>query len=327
MATVSKAFETLQAGKKAFKQGKDIHGKVMELHGNIQEVIPLSKDIPKNRVKFLQAGKTAIKQRHEIHGKARELHGQVMDVHGQVMGIQGQFQEAKQQTPENASNFKNERKGYARGCLCGCWAILKAEAKKYFTYVFSLIIFAIITIGLICFFIPVLWHHEHLQLLTLKTKAKVPGVTRRGNLNLTDENIDYRIYLLHYCVSGLTAQAGKQFNMENGCHHSTQALYDHILPAISTTFTPSLAAKDVLGPSMDIQALFKHYGYISFYLYIFDIILMPIVAGGFIWWFISTLKPWKRIFRAFLCPPASTSSRNQIYSTYSASTSPGVSSS
>ncbi|RAL68154.1 hypothetical protein DID88_008864 [Monilinia fructigena] len=148
----------------------------MQVHGNIQEVIPLSKDIPKNRVELFQASKTAIKQRHEIHGKAQELygqvigiHGQVMDVRGQVMGIQGKFQEAQQQTPENAASFKNESKGYARSY--------------------------------------------------------------------------YRIYLLHYCVSGLTAQAKKQFKMENGCHHSTQALYNHILPAISTTFTPSLLEK------------------------------------------------------------------------------------
>ncbi|KAA8575126.1 hypothetical protein EYC84_004336 [Monilinia fructicola] len=40
--------------------------------------------------------------------------------------------------------------------------------------------------------------------------------------------------------------------------------------------------------------------YLSAYIF-FDIILMPVVAGVFIWWFISTLKPWKRIFRAFLC--------------------------
>lgn len=247
MGTVGKAFEAVQTGKKAFKQGKEIHGKVMEVHGKIQEVIPLSKDIPKNRAEFLQASKTAIKHRHEIYGNARELHGQVldihdqvMDIHGQVMGIQGQFQETQQQTPGKAGSFKNERKDYARGCLCGCWAMVKAEAKKYITYVFSLIIFSIITIGLIGFLIPVLWHNEHLQLLTLTTKAKVADVTRRGDLNSTVESVDYRIYLLHYCVSGLTTQAEKQFNMENGCHHSKQGIYfrDHIDCLQLTHFQP-----------------------------------------------------------------------------------------
>ncbi|QSZ29551.1 hypothetical protein DSL72_004066 [Monilinia vaccinii-corymbosi] len=309
MGTAGTALEAIQAGKKVFKQGKEIHGNIMEVHDKIHEFIPLSKDIPKNRAELFQASKTAFKQRHEIHGKVRELHGQildihgqVLDVHGQVMGVQGKLHEAaQQQAPQDTAGFKKGAKGYARGCFCGCWVMLKAEAKKYITYVFSLIIFAIITIGLICFLIPVLWHHAHLQLLTLTTTARMPETTRGGNLNSRNESVDYRVFLLHYCVSGLTAQAEKQFNVKNGCHYSTQALYDHILPALGTTFTPALAGKDVPDPSTDIQAMFKHYGYTSCCLYIIDVILAPVVAGVFIWWFISTLKPLKRTFRAFLC--------------------------
>lgn len=73
------------------------------------------------------------------------------------------------------------------------------------------------------------------------------------------------------------------------------ALYEYILPALNSTFTDPLPQKE------DIQSLFKHYGYASFGLYIFNIIVLPFVAGGFIWWFISTLKPWNRTFTTVVC--------------------------
>ncbi|ESZ98085.1 hypothetical protein SBOR_1541 [Sclerotinia borealis F-4128] len=240
----------------------------------------------------------------KIYGQGKEIHGKIQGVQQQAKTLGVSLPKDAPSIPRNRAEFKREAKGHARGCVCGVWTGLKAEAKKYITYVGSLLLFAVISIGLVCFLIPALWYHPHLQLLTLTTKAKaiLSDTTRGGNLNATDgESVHYRVYLLHYCVSGLTAKAEKQFNMTNGCHLSKQALHEHILPALSSTFMPPLPGNDVPGPSTDIQTLFKHYGYISFCLYILDIILLPIVAGGFIWWFISTVTPWKRTFRAVLC--------------------------
>ncbi|TEY67266.1 hypothetical protein BOTCAL_0128g00290 [Botryotinia calthae] len=260
MGTAGKAFEALQAGRKAIKQGREYHGKGQEI----------------------------LKGAREVHKTA------------QSFGID---------LPKDASNIHNNRgqfekgaKGYARGCFCGFWSILKAQAKKYITYVLSLLVFAFIALGLVCFLIAVLSHHSHLQLLTLSTKETVVHHATKGdNVTRVEEIVDYKIYLLHYCVDGLTTAAEKKFKITNGCNNSKQALYEHILPALSSTIIPPLPVKSVPGPTAEIQTLFKNYGYISFCLYILDIILLPIVAVVFIWWFISTLTPWKRTFRLVLC--------------------------
>lgn len=224
MVTVSKAFEVVQAGKKAFKQSKEVHSKVMEVHAIIKDV----PSVPKNRSELLQAAKKSYKQGREIHGKAQDIHGQVMDVRGQFMDVHGNIMEdhgqSKQQAPQNSAGFKKGAKGVARGCLCGFWFILKAEAKKYITYVLSLLFFAVVAIGLVCFLIPVLWHHAHLQLLTLTTNSKLSDTVKEGHSNAADESVNYRIYLLHYCISGLTTKAEKHFNLENGCHPSKQGI-------------------------------------------------------------------------------------------------------
>ncbi|KAF7863892.1 hypothetical protein EAF04_006857 [Stromatinia cepivora] len=262
MGTAGKAFEALQAGKKAIKQGRELHGKVQE-----------------------------------GYGRAREVHGKAMEVKQQAEKFGITLPKDASSLPKNRAEFQKEAKGYARGCFCGFWGLFKAQAKKYITYVLSLLVFACIAVGLVCFLIAVLSHHSHLQLLTLTTNKIAPNTTK-GGLGATDgESVDYKIYLLHYCVSGLTAKAEEQFKMTNGCHHSKQALYEHILPALNSTFTPPLPA----GSPADIQTLFRKYGYISFCLYILDIILLPIVAVVFIWWFVSTLTPWKRTFRLVLC--------------------------
>ncbi|KAF7960869.1 hypothetical protein EAE96_000541 [Botrytis aclada] len=257
----------------------------------------------------LQAGRKAIKQGREYHGKGQEILKGVREAHGKFQEVNKTAQSFGIDLPKDASNIHNNRgqfkkgaKGYARGCFFGFWTILKAQAKKYITYVLSLLVFAFIAIGLVCFLIAVLSHHSHLQLLTLTTKETVVNHATKGdNITRVEETVDYKIYLLHYCVTGLATVAEQKFKMTNGCHHSKQALYDHILPALSSTIIPPLPGKEVPSPTAEIQTLFKHYGYISFCLYILDIILLPIVAVVFIWWFISTLTPWKRTFRLVLC--------------------------
>ncbi|KAF7953604.1 uncharacterized protein EAE97_001003 [Botrytis byssoidea] len=257
----------------------------------------------------LQAGRKAIKQGREYHGKGQEILQGVRDAHGKFQEFNKTAQSFGIDLSKDASNIHNSRgqfqrgaKGYARGCFCGFWTILKAQAKKYITYVLSLLVFAFIALGLVCFLIAVLSHHSHLQLLTLTTKEMVGNhATKGGNVTRVEEIVDYNIYLLHYCVTGLTTAAEKTFRITNGCHHARQALYDHILPALSSTIVPPLPGKDVLRPTAEIHTLFKHYAYISFCLYILDIILLPIVAVVFIWWFISTLTPWNRTFRLVLC--------------------------
>ncbi|EMR80365.1 hypothetical protein BcDW1_11062 [Botrytis cinerea BcDW1] len=257
----------------------------------------------------LQAGRKAIKQGREYHGKGQEILKGAREVHGKFQEVNKIAQSFGMDLPKDASNIHNNRgqfkkgaKGYARGCFCGFWTILKAQAKKYITYVLSLLVFAFIALGLVCFLTAVLSHHSHLQLLTLTTKESVVhNATKGENVTRVEEIVDYKIYLLHYCVNGLTTAAEKKSKITNGCHNSKQALYDHILPALNSTIIPPLPEKGILGPTAEIQALFKHYGYISFCLYILDIILLPIVAVVFIWWFISTLTPWKRTFRLVLC--------------------------
>ncbi|CAD6441982.1 2f15ca9f-1ed4-464e-ac60-58f7476c3b68 [Sclerotinia trifoliorum] len=262
MGTAGKAFEALQAGKKAIKQGRELHGKVQE-----------------------------------GYGRAREVHGKAMEVKQQAEKFGIALPKDASSLPKTRTEFQKEAKGYARGCFCGFWGLFKAEAKRYITYVLSLLVFAFIAIGLVCFLIAVLSHHPHLQLFTLTTKTMTSN-TKKGDMVATgSESVDYKIYLLHYCVFGLTAKAEEQFKMTNGCHQSKQALYGHVLPALNSTFTPPLPA----GPTADIQTLFRKYGYISFSLYIFDIILLPVIAGAFIWWLVSTLTPWKRTFRLVLC--------------------------
>ncbi|KAI9648402.1 hypothetical protein NHQ30_003035 [Ciborinia camelliae] len=293
MGTLSKATEVIQVGCKAYGKAQEAHRKYQEIDAKVQEVHRKYQEIDgkvqEARVKY-----------QEFDGRAREAHKIFQDVQQQVQNPSIPLD--RPSIPRDRADFKEGAKGYARGCLSVFWTMFKAEAKKYITYVLSLLLFTFIAIGLICFLIPALWHHPHLQLLTLTTKALMPDTKGGRKSNSTDEeSVSYRIYLLHYCVSGLTAIAEKQFDMKNGCHESKQALYNHILPALSTTFTPPLPGKGVPGPITDIQTLFKHYGYISFGLYIFDIILLPIVAGGFIWWFISTYMPWKRTFRGVLC--------------------------
>ncbi|THV51032.1 hypothetical protein BGAL_0126g00220 [Botrytis galanthina] len=256
-----------------------------------------------------QAGRKAIEQGREYHGKGQEILKGVRDAHGKFQEVNKTAQSFGIDLPKDASNIHNNRgqfqkgaKGYARGCFCGFWTILKAQAKKYITYVLSLLVFAFIALGLVCFLIAVLSHHSHLQLLTLTTKETVVNhATKGGNDTRGEEIVDYNIYLLHYCVTGLTTAAEDMFQITNGCHHSKQALHDLILPALSSTIIPPLPGKNISGPSAEIQTLFKHYGYISFCLYILDIILLPIVAVVFIWWFISTLTPWKLTFRLVLC--------------------------
>ncbi|KAJ8066285.1 hypothetical protein OCU04_005364 [Sclerotinia nivalis] len=262
MGTAGKAFEALQAGKKAIKQGRELHGKVQE-----------------------------------GYGRAREVHGKAMEVKQQAEKFGITLPKDASSLPKNRAEFQKEAKGYARGCFCGFWGIFKAQAKKYITYVLSLLVFAFIAVGLVCFLIAVLSHHSHLQLFTLTTKTMTSNTTKGGLVATDGESVDYKIYLLHYCVSGLTAKAEEQFKMTNGCHHSKQALYDHILPTLNSTFAPPIPG----GPPADIQTLFRKYGYISFCLYILDIILLPIVAVVFIWWFVSTLTPWKRTFQLVLC--------------------------
>ncbi|KAM0163434.1 hypothetical protein ACHAPG_001359 [Botrytis cinerea] len=211
MGTAGKAFEALQAGRKAIKQGREYHAKGQEI----------------------------LKGAREVHGKFQEVNKTA-----QSFGID---------LPKDASNIHNNRgqfkkgaKGYARGCFCGFWTILKAQAKKYITYVLSLLVFAFIALGLVCFLTAVLSHHPHLQLLTLTTKESVVhNATKGENVTRVEEIVDYKIYLLHYCVNGLTTAAEKKFKITNGCHNSKQVV--------------------------------------------------------FIWWFISTLTPWKRTFRLVLC--------------------------
>ncbi|KAF7938803.1 uncharacterized protein EAE98_001141 [Botrytis deweyae] len=266
MGTAGKAFEALQAGRKAIKQGREYHGKGQEILKGAREV----------HGKFQEVNKTAQSFGIDISKDASNIHN-------------------------NRGQFKKGAKGYARGCFCGFWTILKSQAKKYITYVLSLLVFAFIAIGLVCFLIAVLSHHPHLQLLTLTTKETVVNhTTNGGNVTRVEEIVDYKIYLLHYCVTGLTTEVEEMFQITNGCHHSKQALYEYILPILSATITPPLAVKDIPGTT-EIQTLFKHYGYFSFCLYILDTILLPIVAVVFIWWFISTLTPWKRTFRLVLC--------------------------
>ncbi|TGO53547.1 hypothetical protein BCON_0121g00280 [Botryotinia convoluta] len=257
----------------------------------------------------LQTGRKAIKQGREYHGKGQEILKGVREAHGKFQEVNKTAQSFGIDLPKDASNihinrgqFQKGAKGYARGCFCGFWTILKAQAKKYITYVLSLLVFAFIAIGLVCFLIAVLSHHSHLQLLTLTTKETVVNHATKGeNVTRVEEIVDYKIYLLHYCVTGLTTVAEEKFQITNGCHHAKQALHDHILPALSSTIIPPLPGKDVLRPTAEIHTLFKHYGYISFCLYILDVILLPIIAVVFIWWFISTLTPWKRTFRLVLC--------------------------
>ncbi|TGO30591.1 hypothetical protein BPAE_0004g00480 [Botrytis paeoniae] len=267
MGTAGKAFEAFQAGRKAIKQGREYHGKGQEILKGVREV----------HGKFQEVNKTAQSFGIDLPKDASNIHNN----HGQ---------------------FQKGAKGYARGCFCGFWTILKGQAKKYITYVLSLLVFAFIALGLVCFLIAVLSHHSHLQLLTLTTKeTEVNHATKGENVTRVEEIVDYKIYLLHYCVTGLTTAAEEKFQITNGCHHAKQALHDHILPALSFTIIPPLSGKNISGPTAEIQTLFKHYGYISFCLYILDIILLPIVAAVFIWWFISTLTPWKRTFRLVLC--------------------------
>ncbi|KAF7911061.1 uncharacterized protein EAF01_002569 [Botrytis porri] len=266
MGTAGKAFEALQAGRKAIKQGREYHGKGQEILKGAWEV----------HDKFQEVNKTAQSFGIDLQKDASNIHN-------------------------NRGQFKKGARGYARGFICGFWTILKAQAKKYITYVLSLLVFAFIALGLVCFLIAVLSHHSHLQLLTLTTKETVVNHATKGeNVTRVEEIVDYNIYLLHYCVTGLTTVAEQKFNMTNGCHHSKQALHDLILPALSTTIILPLSEKNISGPTAEIQTLFKHYGYISFCLYILDIILLPIVAVVFIWWFIATLTPWKRTFRLVL---------------------------
>ncbi|KAF7888303.1 uncharacterized protein EAF02_002844 [Botrytis sinoallii] len=266
MGTAGKAFEALQAGRKAIKQGREYHGKGQEILKGAREV----------HGKFQEVNKTAQSFGIDLSKDASNIHN-------------------------NRGQFKKGAKGYARGCFCGFWTILKSQAKKCITYVLSLLVFAFIAIGLVCFLIAVLSHHPHLQLLTLTTKEMVVNHTAKGgNVTRVKEIVDYKIYLLHYCVTGLTTEVEEMFQITNGCHHSKQALYEYILPILSSTITPPLAIKDIPGTT-EIQSLFKHYGYFSFCLYILDTILLPIVAVVFIWWFISTLTPWKRTFRLVLC--------------------------
>ncbi|APA09666.1 hypothetical protein sscle_05g044360 [Sclerotinia sclerotiorum 1980 UF-70] len=262
MDTAGKAFEALQAGKKAIKQGRELHGRVQE-----------------------------------GYGRAGEVHGKTMEIKQQAEKFGITLPKDASSLPKNRAEFQKEAKGYARGCFCGFWEIFKAETKKYITYVLSLLVFAFIAIGLVSFLIAVLSHHPHLQLFTLTTRAMTSNNTKGDLVAMDGESVDYKIYPLHYCVSGLTTKAEEQFKMTNGCHPSKQALYGHILPALNSTFTPPLP----VGPCTEIQTLFRKYGYISFSLYILDIILLPILAGVFIWWFVSTLTPWKRTFRLVLC--------------------------
>lgn len=175
-----------------------------------------------------RAGKKIFGQGQEYYGKAkphidrgRELHGQLEDVK-QVA--------AKNGVPLPSAKDLSSRSGAkraARAGLCGAWGLVKREAKKYITYVLSLLVFAFIVFVLVCFLIAVLSHHSHLQLFTLTTRGPATiNMTKGDNLMTTaGEVVDYRIYLLNYCVSGLTEKSEKQLKITNGCHHSKQGIY------------------------------------------------------------------------------------------------------
>ncbi|EDO03687.1 predicted protein [Sclerotinia sclerotiorum 1980 UF-70] len=188
MDTAGKAFEALQAGKKAIKQGRELHGRVQE-----------------------------------GYGRAGEVHGKTMEIKQQAEKFGITLPKDASSLPKNRAEFQKEAKGYARGCFCGFWEIFKAETKKYITYVLSLLVFAFIAIGLVSFLIAVLSHHPHLQLFTLTTRAMTSNNTKGDLVAMDGESVDYKIYPLHYCVSGLTTKAEEQFKMTNGCHPSKQA--------------------------------------------------------------------------------------------------------
>lgn len=190
MGIASKAFEALEAAIKAIKQGREYHGKAQQVLQGVRE----------------------------IHGKAQKVHEPA-----QSFGID--LPKDATNIHDNRGHFEEGAKGYARDCFCGFWTILKTQAKEYITYVLSLLVFALIALGLVCFLIAVLSHHSHLQLLTLTTKERaVHNATKAGNVTRVEEIVNYNIYLLQYCVTGLTSAAEENLKITNGCHHSKQGI-------------------------------------------------------------------------------------------------------
>ncbi|KAF7870459.1 hypothetical protein EAF04_004203 [Stromatinia cepivora] len=170
------------------------------------------------------------------------------------------------------------------------------EAKNCVSYFCTLSAFTLTTLLLVPGLVFACYHQGALQLLTLTTASATAGKTS-GSLNATNgggNDFTYKIYLWYYCVSGVAAEAGKFVNVADSCHQTKQALTEHILPSLNSTFTPPLPRPDIPGPIQEISNLFQHYACPAFASYVVAILLLLIFAGLFIWWFGATATPHKK---------------------------------